>query len=329
MNPTLPSQWPATVVNVSSTQSEAKRQNLYRVQRIKGLFEQGKFNVVWKALDIDSMGDPSSYNMENAQDYIRELLTTKQGRYAREPTVTFLKNASLFLFDAGAEGLALEHFLGPKETIGGDWEQFATAWSIMTNLYGKYFGETLAAALRKYYFELFDLHHEYESLAVEALVHLAQRTLGRLRQIGERPRTSTPADYIRDVLCVDRTDQEFVDVLNREQFSGMTRSRGKRGRLEKGRQNHPVNRDAPEDSDSDGSGRPGKIAKPKGQPRPPAPKLLGPPPCYLWVAGKCAGATCSQPTTRTNKGPHPHAWDRRDKGTQGQTEFTAWVKKYY
>ena len=137
MNPTLPSQWPATVVNVSSTQSEAKRQNLYRVQRIKGLFERGKFEVVWKALDIDSTGEPSSYNMENAQDYIRELLTTKQGRYAREPTVSFLKNVSLFLFDSGAEGLALEHFLGPKETIGGDWEQFATAWSIMTNLYVK------------------------------------------------------------------------------------------------------------------------------------------------------------------------------------------------
>ena len=53
-------------------------------------------------------------------------------------------NASLFLFDT-AEGLALEHFLGPKEAIGGDWDEFAKAWTIMTNLYGEYFGETLAA----------------------------------------------------------------------------------------------------------------------------------------------------------------------------------------
>ena len=74
--------------------------------------------MVWKALDIDSTGVPSSYNMEYAQDYIRDILTTKQGRHAREPTSKFLQNASLFLFDT-AEGLALEHFLGPKEVIGG------------------------------------------------------------------------------------------------------------------------------------------------------------------------------------------------------------------
>jgi hypothetical protein len=55
--------WPSTVVNVSSTQSEAKRQNLYRVNRIKGLFEPGKFDKVWKSLDIDSAGTTTSYNM--------------------------------------------------------------------------------------------------------------------------------------------------------------------------------------------------------------------------------------------------------------------------
>ena len=99
MVPGMPPVWPQTVVNVASTQSETKRQNLYRVNRIRGLFGPGKFDVVWKALDIDSTGVPSSYNMEYAQDYIRDILTTRQGRHAREPTSKFLQNASLFLFD--------------------------------------------------------------------------------------------------------------------------------------------------------------------------------------------------------------------------------------
>ncbi len=69
--------------------------------------------------------------------------------------------------------------------MGGNWDEFAKVWSITTNLYGEYFGETLAAALRKYWFELFELHYEFESLAVEALVHLAQLTLSKLRQVGD------------------------------------------------------------------------------------------------------------------------------------------------
>ena len=74
---------------------------------------------------------------------------------------------------------------------------------------------------------------------------------------------------------------------------------------------------------------PGQKAKVKGQPRPQPPRLLGPPPCYLWVAGKCAGATCTQPPSRSNKGPHPHGWDKRDNGTPAQADFKAWVKKYF
>jgi hypothetical protein len=299
---------------------------LYRVNRIVGLFEPGKFKAVWKPLDIDSKGEPSSYNMEFTQDHIRGLLTMKQGRHAREPTSKFLLNASLFLFDT-AEGLALEHFLGPKETIGADWDEFAKAWTIMTNLYGEYFGETLAAALRKYWFELFELHHEFGNLAVEALVHLAQRTLGKLRTVGDRdPRDA--ARFIRNVLCIDRADQEVIDMLHREQFSGKGRGT-KRGKGDKGRLTHPADLDALDDTDSDESVITGKKAKVKGQKRPPAPRLLGPPPCYLWVAGKCAGTTCTLPLTRHNKSPHPHAFDKRDKGTLAQKDFQDWVKKYF
>ena len=299
---------------------------MYRVNRIYGLFEPGKFDLVWRPLDIESTGEPSSYNMEYPQDKIRDLLTTKQGRHAREPTSKFLLNASLFLFDT-AEGLALEHFLGPKEVIGGDWDEFAKAWTIMTNLYGEYFGETLAAALRKYWFELFELHHEFENLAVEALVHLAQRTLGKLRQVGDR-RPKDAAEYIRHVLCVDRADQEIIDMLHREQFSGGSRGR-QREKRERGRVTHPANLDQLDDTDSDESVVPGKKAKVKGQPRPQPPRLLGPPPCYLWVAGKCAGATCTQASSHSNKGPHPHGWDKRDNGTPAQADLKAWVKKYF
>ena len=166
-------------------------------------------------------------------------------------------------------------------------------------------------------------------MAVEALVHLAHRTLGRLRQVRERTQGSSSAEYVRDVLCIDRTHQEVIDMLHREQFSGMTRGKSSQGRLDRGRYTHPANPDALDDSDSDGSTRPGKRAKPKWKAHPAAPKLLGPPPCYLWVAGKCTGLTCKQPAMRTNKGPHPHSWDKRDKGTQTQAEFTVWVKKYY
>jgi len=326
--PGMSTNWPATVVNVSSTQSETKRQNAYRVSRIRGLFEPGKFNNVWKPLDVDSAGTTTSYNMEFSQDIIREILTTKQGRHAREPTTKFLLNASLFLFDS-AEGLALEHFLGPKETIGGNWDEFAKAWSIMTNLYGEYFGETLAAALRKYWFELFELHYEFESLAVEALVHLAQRTLSKLRQVGDRSSKSA-GEYIRNVLRVDRQDQEVIDMLHREQFAGEGRgNKRERGKRERGLYTHPANLDLLDDSDSEESAVQSKKGKGAGKARPSAPRLVGPPPCYLWVAGKCAGTTCTQPPTRTNKGPHPHAFDKRDKGTQAQKDFQDWVKKYF
>jgi hypothetical protein len=326
--PVMHAPWPSTVVNVSSTQSETKRQNLYRVNRIKGLFEPGKFDKVWKSLDIDSAGTTTSYNMEYSQDIIREILTTKQGRHAREPTTKFLQNASLFLFDS-AEGLVLEHFLGPKEAIGGNWDEFAKAWSIMTNLYGEYFGETLAAALRKYWFELFELHYEFESLAVEALVHLAHRTLSKLRQVGDRAPKSA-AEFIRNTLKVDRADQEVIDMLHREQFAGEGRgNKRERGTRERGKYTHPANLDLLDDSDSEESTSVSKKGKGGGKPRPAAPRLNGPPPCYLWVAGKCAGATCTQPPTRTNKGPHPHAWDKRDKGTPTQRDFQDWVKKYF
>jgi hypothetical protein len=326
--PGMSTTWPATVVNVSSTQSETKRQNAYRVGRIRGLFEPGKFDNVWKALDVDSAGVTSSYNMEYSQDIIREILTTKQGRHAREPTSKFLLNASLFLFDS-AEGLALEHFLGPKEAIGGNWDEFAKAWSIMTNLYGEYFGETLAAALRKYWFELFELHYEFESLAVEALVHLAQRTLSKLRQVGDRSSRSA-GEYIRNVLRVDRADQEVIDMLHREQFAGEGRGhKRERGKRERGLKTHPANLDRLDDSDSEESAAHHKKGKGAGKPRPMAPRLVGPPPCYLWVAGKCAGTTCTQPPTRHNKIPHPHAFDKRDKGTPAQKDFQDWVKKYF
>ena len=117
-------------------------------------------------------------------------------------------------------------------------------------------------------------------------------------------------------------------MLHREQFSGKGRG-AKRDKREKGRLTHPANLDALDDIDSDESVAPSKKAKVKGQARPQAPRLLGPPPCYLWVAGKCQGVTCTQPPTRTNKGPHPHGWDKRDKGTPAQTDFTDWVKKYF
>ena len=117
-------------------------------------------------------------------------------------------------------------------------------------------------------------------------------------------------------------------MLHREQFSGGSRGR-QREKRERGRLTHPANLDQLDDTDSNESDDPGKKAKVKGQARPQPPRLLGPSPCYLWVAGKCSGALCTQNPTRTNKGPHPHGWDKRDKGTAAQTEFTAWAKKYF
>ena len=118
-------------------------------------------------------------------------------------------------------------------------------------------------------------------------------------------------------------------MLHREQFAGEGRG-NKRERIkrDKGKHAHPANLDFLDDSDADESTVHNKKGK-GGKPRPMPPRLVGPAPCYLWVAGKCAGTTCTQPPSRTNKGPHPHSYDKRDKGTPAQKEFQDWVKKYF
>ena len=55
--------------------------------------------------------------MEHAAETFRRIITEKQGRWAREPSEKVLRNATFYLFNTGADGLALEHFLGPKEVI--------------------------------------------------------------------------------------------------------------------------------------------------------------------------------------------------------------------
>ena len=94
---------------------------------------------------------------------------------------------------------------------------------------------------------------EFESLAVEALVHLAVRTLGKLRQVGDRS-SGDAREHIKNVLCVGRADQEVIDMLHREQFSGRGRGREReRRKCERGKLTHPANLDQLDDTDSDES----------------------------------------------------------------------------
>jgi hypothetical protein len=111
----------STITVNTGTNSELKKQNFKKVVAIKPLFDVVKYGQTWQALDVDSSGRTTSFNMEHAADLFRRLITAKQGRWAREPSEKFLRNATLFLFDTGADGLMLEHFLGPKEVIGENW----------------------------------------------------------------------------------------------------------------------------------------------------------------------------------------------------------------
>ena len=58
----------ATVVNVVAAQSESKRQDLPRVNAIKGLFDSANFNRAWQVLDYDASGKPAAFNMVRAAE---------------------------------------------------------------------------------------------------------------------------------------------------------------------------------------------------------------------------------------------------------------------
>ena len=114
---TAPPFSPTITVN-TGTNSELKKQNYKKVMAIKPLFDVAKFSQTWQALDVDATNKTTSFNMEHAADLFRRIITERQGCWAREPSEKFSRSATLFLLNTGADGLLLEHFLGPKEVIG-------------------------------------------------------------------------------------------------------------------------------------------------------------------------------------------------------------------
>jgi hypothetical protein len=314
---------PTITVN-TGTNSELKKQNFKKVMAIKPLFDVVKYGQTWQALDVDSSGRTTSFNMEHAADLFRRLITAKQGRWAREPSEKFLRNATLFLFDTGADGLMLEHFLGPKEVIGDNWTMFEKATVNVTQLYKEYFGEDMKLALLEYFHSLTAIHSQFEGIPVPALTHLAQVTLGKLREVKYDTRQNVFYE-ISAILRIDRDSPEVTQMMQAESYG---RSGGSPRSAVRSR--HPADYEGlDEDEQEEERARPPKRAKTPGPSGPPPPPVLrfGPPPCYRWVTGKCLGTSCPVKASKRT-GPHPHAWDKRDLGTPEHSAFVAFCKEW-
>ena len=321
--PSAPSFAPTITVN-TGTNSELKKQNYKKVMAIKPLFDVAKFSQTWQALDVDSSNRVTSFNMEHAADVFRRIITENQGRWAREPSEKFLRNATLFLFDAGADGLALEHFLGPKEVIGDSWPMFEKATVNVAQAYKVYFGDDMKLALLEYFHSLTAIHSQYERIPVPALTHLAQVTLGRLREVRNDSRMNVFL-AVSEILRIDRDSPEVTQLMHAESYGhvgGAKRSSG--------HPRHPADVFGnEEDEEEEERARPPKRVKVPGtHAPPPAPALrYGPPPCYRWVTGKCTGNTCPVKAGKRT-GPHPHKWNKRDVNTPEADDFIAFCKKW-
>ena len=194
----------------------------------------------------------------------------------------------------------------------------------VTQAYKEYFDDDMKIALLEYFRSITAIHSQFEGIPIPALTHLAQVTLGKLRDVKNGPRASVFYD-VSAILRIDRDSPEVARMMHVESFGQKTKRSGALPR-------HPADITGHlDDEDEEDEARARKKAKGKGstQPGPPPPPTLkyGPPPCYRWVTGHCVGATCPvKPAKRT--GPHPHAWNPRDVGTAAQKEFTAFCIKW-
>jgi hypothetical protein len=301
-----------TTINVAAQLTESKRQNFLRVEQIKPLFDTDEFEAAWKALDTDlASGKPTSYNMEFAQNHVREIVTADLGHNAQEPSRLFLTNASLFNFGTGAEGLSLEDFLGPKDKIGNSTAKFSLALMAVRNLYGKYFGTKMEIVMASYCCDVTNLLLRHQGVPIRAMVHFVERTLAKLRQIG--PCSYKAAlQYMKETLKVDRTAQDFRDLLDQVSYGENQKESKKRNREED---------DDPSRVLSPMSAR----KKSAGGGPTEGPPLSGPTPCYGWILRRCTGAVCTVAKNR-RRGPNPHEWDAADDGTPAAKAFEKWVK---
>ena len=300
-----------TTINVAAQLTESKRQNFLRVEQIRPLFDTDEFDAAWKALDSDMAGKPTSYNMEFAQNHVREIVTADLGHNAQEPSRLFLTNASLFNFGTGAEGLSLEDFLGPKDKIGQSTAKFSLALMAVRNLYGTYFGSKMEIVMASYCCDITNLLLRHRGVPMRAMVFFVERTLAKLRQIGPCSH-KLALQYMKETLKVDRTAQDFRDLLDQVSYGDVAKDLKKR--------------DREEDDDAPGS-LSVKVSRPKlsGGGASEGPSLRGPSPCYGWILKRCPGAVCTVAKNR-RRGPNPHEWDAADDGTPAAKAFEKWVK---
>ena len=111
------------VIHVVAATSESKRQDLNRVQGIKGLFGVVEFRAAWQVMDVDQHGCPASYNVLFAEERLCALMARSKGQNVQLVAKEFLRRVALFLWNAGEGGLFLEHFLEPKGKINC-WSSF-------------------------------------------------------------------------------------------------------------------------------------------------------------------------------------------------------------
>ena len=308
---------PASIV-LPPTVSDAKRMDFLRVQMIKGLFEEAHFLAAWRAADSDVSGMVLSYNMDYARERARTVLATISRQRSREPAKDFLRNAILLLWNTGAEGLFLDHFLEDKGKISS-WPRFMMAFMAMRRFYHDFAGARLSSALDGLFVILTDITTRYPSVSLATIVFLAQEKLGGLRLVGPVLEKAPSCVYLMtQVLEVSRL--EITELLQIEAFG--------RRPLAEADDEPAAKRARASGGSGGGSGGGGGGGGGAGQtvpfvraPLSEAPPLAGDCPCFRWILGK---ASCKGKEQCPTAKKFPHAFGAADKGAP-EKAFRAWV----
>jgi hypothetical protein len=294
------------IVTVVAAQTDAKKVAFQRVRAILQLFDPDLKALAWKVTERDQSNEPTGYDMEKAADRVRDIIVERGGRFASQPSKTFISNCSLLLFDYAGEGLSLDDFnIGTTKKIGESWDRFSSAFMNMSQIMRKYVNESLGSAMDSLYMNLLNIHSRYPAFKTSALMYVTHQLLGKLRQMDLMPDRDSVTREVATILQLEETSPVFQQIFNQEMMAGVGDKRVR----------------------ADGTPSPVKTVKlTKGTAVPTRPALQGAAPCYGWIKQLdcCKGPTCN---AKKRAGTHPHKFDPLDRGAP-EKAFTDWVKTY-
>ena len=99
------------------------------------------------------------------------------------------------------------------------------------NLYGTYFGSKMEIVMASYCCDVTNLLLRHQGAPIRAMVHFVECTLAKLRPIGPCS-YKVALQHMKDTLKVDRTAQDFRDLLDQVSYGDNHKDSQKRDREE-------------------------------------------------------------------------------------------------